>query len=99
MTKIDELPEDRTNKSDRQLGMDRSITRRDFLDGVGIAIGGAIAASVLPALDLVAETAEAFAQDRPGYYPPVLTGMRGSTDGSYEAAHALRDGDFWWAAA
>jgi spermidine dehydrogenase len=95
MTKIDELPEDRTNKSDRQLGMDRSITRRDFLDGVGIAIGGAIAASVLPALDLVAETAEAFAQDRPGYYPPVLTGMRGSTDGSYEAAHALRDGDFW----
>jgi spermidine dehydrogenase len=21
--------------------------------------------------------------------------MRGSTDGSYEAAHALRDGDFW----
>jgi spermidine dehydrogenase len=82
-------------KSDRQLGMDRSITRRDFLDGVRIAIGGAIATSVLPGLDLAAETAEAFAQDRPGYYPPALTGMRGSTDGSYEAAHALRDGDFW----
>jgi spermidine dehydrogenase len=83
------------NKSDRQLGMDRSITRRDFLDGVRIAIGGAIATSVLPGLDVAAETAEAFAQDQPGYYPPALTGMRGSTDGSYEAAHALRDGDFW----
>jgi spermidine dehydrogenase len=83
------------NKSDRQLGMDRSITRRDFLNGVRIAIGGAIATSALPGLQPAAESAETFAQDQPGYYPPALTGMRGSTDGSYEAAHALRDGDFW----
>ena len=34
----------------------------------------------------------AAAQDRPGYYPPLLTGMRGSHPGSFEAAHALRDG-------
>jgi spermidine dehydrogenase len=27
-----------------------------------------------------------------GYYPPLLTGMRGSPAGSFEAAHALRDG-------
>jgi spermidine dehydrogenase len=32
------------------------------------------------------------AQDRPGYYPPQLTGMRGSHPGSFEAAHRLRDG-------
>ena len=83
------------NKRDRQLGMDRSITRRDFLNGMRIAIGGAIATSALPGLNLAAETPETFAQDHPGYYPPALTGMRGSTDGSYEAAHALRDGDFW----
>ncbi len=82
-------------KSDRLLGMDRCITRRDFLNGVRIAIGGAIATSALPGLDLAAETAEAFAQDQPGYYPPALIGMRGSTEGSYEAAHALRDGNFW----
>ena len=25
----------------------------------------------------------------PSYYPPTLTGMRGSHDGSYEVAHAL----------
>src|SRR4029077_16031610 len=29
------------------------------------------------------------------YYPPTLTGMRGSHDGSWEAAHAMRDGRFW----
>jgi spermidine dehydrogenase len=83
------------NKSDRKLGMDRSITRRDFLNGVGIAIGGAMAGHALPGLRLSAATAELAAQDRPGYYPPAITGMRGSTPGSYEAAHALRDGNFW----
>jgi spermidine dehydrogenase len=28
----------------------------------------------------------------PGYYPPLLNGMRGSHPGSFESAHALRDG-------
>ena len=28
-------------------------------------------------------------------YPPALTGLRGSHDGSFDAAHALRDGTFW----
>ncbi len=72
--------------SDRELGMDRPITRRDFLDGVAVAIGGA---------SLLAEQARAatvFPQDRPGYDPPTLVGMRGSHDGSYDYAHALRDG-------
>lgn len=31
----------------------------------------------------------------PRYYPPALRGMRGSHPGSFEAAHALRDDDFW----
>ncbi len=72
---------------DRDLGMDRPISRRDFLDGVAVGIG---------ALGLVtgrAEAATAFPQDRPGYNPPTLTGMRGSHDGSYDYAHALRDGN------
>jgi spermidine dehydrogenase len=71
---------------DRDLGMDRPITRRDFLDGVAVAVGGA---------SLLSENAAAatvFAQDRPGYNPPTLAGMRGSHDGSYDYAHALRDG-------
>ena len=34
----------------------------------------------------------------PAAYPPALTGLRGSHDGSFETAHALRDGAFWRAA-
>jgi hypothetical protein len=33
-------------------------------------------------------------QDRPDHNPSTLTGMRGSHPGSFEAAHALRDGTF-----
>jgi|SRR5579871_169271 spermidine dehydrogenase len=78
---------------DRELGMERSITRRDFLNGVAISAGATAAASFLPSLawadpDLVP-------QDMPGYYPPILTGMRGSHPGSFEEAHKLRDGNFW----
>jgi len=34
-------------------------------------------------------------QDVAGYYPPILTGLRGNHPGSFETAHSLRDGDFW----
>ncbi len=32
------------------------------------------------------------AQDQPDYYPPTRVGLRGSHPGSFEGAHALRDG-------
>ena len=32
------------------------------------------------------------------YYPPALTGLRGSYDATYQYAHALRDDAFWDAA-
>jgi spermidine dehydrogenase len=73
--------------------MHRDITRRDFLNGVAIGAGGLFAAPWLEAL-LAAQTSPSRAQDRPGYYPPTLTGMRGSHPGSFEVAHALRDGTF-----
>jgi spermidine dehydrogenase len=78
--------------NDRQLGMDRPITRRDFLNGVAIGVGGAMAA---PWLSGLAAAAPPSAQDAPGYYPPALTGMRGSHEGSYTVAHALRDGKYF----
>jgi len=78
--------EQRCSASDRDLGMDRVISRRDFLSGVAISAGVALSTTGV---------ARAAAQDQPGYYPPLLTGMRGSHDGSYEVAHALRDGAFW----
>jgi spermidine dehydrogenase len=74
--------------------MDRPISRRDFLNGAAIGLGGALAAGALPdALVKAAAIEQAVQSGR--YYPPTLTGMRGSHDGSWEAAHAMRDGSFW----
>jgi spermidine dehydrogenase len=70
--------------------MTRSITRRDFIDGVAVTAAVAASPRVLAAVD--PDAAHLSPQDRPGYYPPALTGMRGSHPGSFEAAHALRDG-------
>ena len=72
-----------------------SITRRDFLNGIPIAVGGAVAAGVSPEYIAAAFAADPAPQDAPGYYPPALTGLRGSHPGAFEAAHRLRDGDFW----
>jgi spermidine dehydrogenase len=69
---------------DRDLGMDRDITRRDFLNGVAVALTSAL----VPPRWLSAG-------DEPVVYPPALTGLRGSHDGAYEVAHLLRDGSFW----
>ncbi len=80
---------------DRDLGMNRPILRRDFLNGVAIGVGSVMAGKFLPGFDWVTEAGELAAQDQAGYYPPALTGMRGSADGSFEAAHSLRDGSFW----
>jgi len=54
------------------------ITRRDFLDGVALTIGAG----------LVPERILATVSSPPGY-PPVLTGLRGQHDGSFEAAHTM----------
>ncbi|MEK7428091.1 MAG: NAD(P)-binding protein [Pseudomonadota bacterium] len=59
------------------------IKRRDFLNGAAIAIagfslGGGRAVAGVPVLN--------------GPYPPRKTGLRGSHNGAFEAAHAVRDG-------
>src|SRR5271156_4993150 len=81
---------------DRELGMQEKITRRDFLNGVSVAVG----ASLLAVNPLWSEAfgipQPPFAPEKdPGYYPPAKTGMRGSHDGSWEVAHAMRDGKTW----
>ena len=83
-----------SERDDRKLGMDRNITRRDFLNGVAAGTGGAMAGSLLPGLDWEALTSSNAPQDQRGYYPPELTGLRGSHEGSFEAAHGVRDGKF-----
>src|SRR5262249_55553997 len=65
--------------------------RRDFLQGA--AMGTAAAFAGLPPAS--AAPTEAEPQNAPGYYPPTRTGLRGSHPGAFEAAHEVRDGDFW----
>jgi spermidine dehydrogenase len=77
------------NRSDKELGLDRPIARRDFLQGAAIGVGSLLLGGLTP--ELVAAAAEIAEQDRRGYYPPTRLGMRGSHPGSFEAAHALRD--------
>jgi spermidine dehydrogenase len=79
-------------RSDRELGMHRAITRRDFVQGAAVGSAGLLAAAWLPGCSGGAPDLPMAAQDRAGYYPPSLTGMRGSHPGSFENAHALRDG-------
>jgi len=76
---------------DRLLGMDRSITRRDFLNGVAMSVAGSVLAP-----ELVRAAQQEYAPERaPDYYPPALAGMRGSHVGSFEVAHQLRDRRQW----
>jgi spermidine dehydrogenase len=76
---------------DRELGMHRDITRRNFVNGVGAAVTGSLLApGLLTALD-----GTYLAPQAQEYYPPARTGMRGSHAGSFEVAHALRDGSTW----
>jgi spermidine dehydrogenase len=83
-----------SKERDRELGMNRTIMRRDFLNGVAVGTGAIAAEGFFPSLAWADANAEIAPQDRPGYYPPALTGLRGSHPGSFEDAHKLRDGDF-----
>jgi spermidine dehydrogenase len=86
--------------SDKERESRCPIHRRDFLNGMTLAIG----ASLLPVEQLFGQDAgpdssdqeyflsKGITQQDPNYYPPALTGMRGSHPGSFESAHAVRDG-------
>ena len=67
---------------DRDLGMDRKITRRDFVEGASVAIAG----SMLPG-EILAAAPGANASSILKNYPPGQGGMRGSHTGSFEVAH------------
>src|SRR3989442_4063042 len=77
---------------DRRLGMRRRITRRDFLNGYALRVGASLAPTHAFFWLVLDDDAP---EKAPGYYPPALTGLRGSYEGSYTAAHELRDGRFW----
>src|SRR5882762_6003500 len=90
-------------RPDRDLGEDRSIPRRDFLQGALVAAATTLAGPLLSAYAADGSAADSSAAGSSavggsaarapaGYYPPALTGLRGSHPGSFEDAHALRDG-------
>jgi spermidine dehydrogenase len=84
---------DRRNNAgqNKHLGMNRAISRRDFLNGVALTIGS----TLLPPAALAFDESPYAPEKSPGYYPPALTGMRGNHDGSFTYAHRLRDGEAW----
>ncbi len=73
-----------TGWSDRELGMGRPITRRDFLDGVAVTAG---------ALALGGGASAAAAAAAPD--PRPRRGLRGQTNRALGIPHGLRDGTFW----
>jgi spermidine dehydrogenase len=80
----------------------KKITRRDFLNGVSVGVGGAIVGAsgvseIFGTNDLLAAAAldELSPEAAPGYYPPAKMGMRGNHDGTFTFAHLLRDGQSW----
>ena len=70
---------------DRKLGMDRPISRRDFLNGVALtATAAAMSALPFPA-SAAAPTGD----------PAKLTGLGGHSEAAMKIMHAVRDGTFW----
>ena len=74
------------NKTDRNLGMNRPINRRDFLQGTAVAAASIGGASLFAADVRIDPGKTSFS---PSSYPPSMTGLRGNHLGSFEVSHAL----------
>ena len=78
--------------SDRNLGMDRPISRRDILLGMGASAASAFVPGRAFADEMLRLEGASGTN-----YPPGLTGLRGSHVGSFEVAHQLaREGLSDW---
>ncbi len=77
-----------SKSNDKDLGMNRPISRRNFINGVALPLGGSM---------LLPPWSGALAQrvDQADYYPPTQLGMRGSHAGSFEIGHQMRDQRGW----
>ena len=82
-------------RKDRELGMAREITRRDFLNGVAVGAGASVLGAGFSTERLLAAAIldEPAGEKAEEYYPPAEMGLRGDNDGSYTYAHKLRDGE------
>ena len=86
---------ERMNSEDKRLGMDRAISRRDFLEGsLKFAAGAAALSSTaapLPgfAADSTQPNSAIGMRGAPSAHPPGSAGLRGSHAGAFEVAHEL----------
>jgi len=71
------------------LGMNRPIARRDFISGVAVGASALAMHNLAQAAGMPSSAAV-----EADTYPPLRTGMRGQHAGSFESAHAARDGKF-----
>ena len=74
------------NKRDKFLGMDRPITRRDFLQGVAVGLAATKLAH--------GEVSPPQEPSMPSEYPPLLGKLRGQDPVSMASGHRVRDDDF-----
>ncbi|WP_153531016.1 NAD(P)/FAD-dependent oxidoreductase [Actinomadura macrotermitis] len=86
--------------------MDRRISRRDFLDGMGVAVGAAVVGGALGGCSAgswggihnsVVDPPDGWKYAGAGNraYPPAMQALRGSTNPAMRIPHELRDGIFW----
>jgi len=83
------------SKKDHALGMNRDITRRDFLNGVAVGAGATLLSGVFSPEQLLTSAIldDSAPEKAPDHYPPAKLGMRGNHDGSFAMAHRMRDGE------
>ncbi len=87
-------------QSDKNLGMDKLISRRDILHGFGGLAAGAITSSALSTTAIAGQLfspEDASENSANNFYPPAQSGLRGNHQGSFEVAHELgRDAKKVW---
>ena len=81
----------RQSDSRTKLGLERPIFRRDLLNGMVMSAATLATSSLVGQRPVFANEKmhSTYAPEKdPDYYPPALTGLRGSHAGSFESAHA-----------
>ena len=74
------------SREERELGMDRPIARRDFLNGIALAIVGAgVSAGVAQGQS---------SGDDPSTYPPLIGGLRGNYPAAVDIFEPIRRGQY-----
>lgn len=88
-----------TDWSDEELGMNRKIDRRDFLNGVALGAGALAIGGVTGGAAHGTPSANSGRNEHGGARghstPPSRDGLVGQTDKSRAVPHSLRDGTFW----